>query len=64
MQLPPPSHFPFPPTASLDYDEPIPDGFYDLLGDFPEVAEPGEFPSLSAVRHVNPFEGDTREVRA
>jgi hypothetical protein len=39
------------------------DGFYDVWGDFPEIVERDEFPTLAALRHVQLFEGDPREVR-
>jgi hypothetical protein len=38
------------------------DGFYDVWGDFPEIVERDEFPTLAALRHVQLFEGDPREV--
>lgn len=46
----------------LEVDEPIQDGFYFCHGDFPEVAEPGEFPLLSALSRVRTLDGDHREV--
>lgn len=39
------------------------DGFYEVWGDFPEIVERDEFPTLAALRHVKLFEGDPREVR-
>ena len=35
-----------------------------MWGDFPEIVERGEFPTLAALRHVQLFEGDPREVVA
>lgn len=52
------------PLSRLGYEDVVPDGFYDLVGDFPEVAEPGELPSLASLRQVALFEGDSREVGA
>ena len=39
------------------------DGFYEPVGDFPEVVDKGYFPSLAALGHVQAFEADPREVR-
>jgi hypothetical protein len=47
----------------LSYGELLCDGFYDVWGDYPEIVERGEFPTLAALRHVQLFEGDPREVR-
>ncbi|KAF8067119.1 SIS8 [Scenedesmus sp. PABB004] len=46
----------------LDYADLIPDGFYEPLGDFPEIVEKGDFPTLGQLRHVQSFEHDPREV--
>jgi hypothetical protein len=48
----------------LDYGDIICDGFYEPLGDFPEVVEKGNFPTLGQLRHVQSFEQDSREVRS
>jgi hypothetical protein len=50
------------PSRSIDYDEAIPDGFYEAFGDFPELVEPGELPTLAALKHAQIIEGDLREV--
>ncbi|KIY94265.1 hypothetical protein MNEG_13698 [Monoraphidium neglectum] len=50
-------------TCRLSYGELLCDGFYDVWGDYPEIVERGEFPTLAALRHVQLFEGDPREVR-
>jgi hypothetical protein len=47
----------------LDYGDSICDGFYEPLGDFPEIVEKGNFPTLGQLRHVQSFEQDSREVR-
>eukprot|EP00879_Flechtneria_rotunda_P007398 GHRR01007760.1.p1 GENE.GHRR01007760.1~~GHRR01007760.1.p1 ORF type:complete len:799 (+),score=316.22 GHRR01007760.1:393-2789(+) len=46
----------------LDYTDIICDGFFEPVGDFPEIIEKGEFPTLAQLRHVQAFEGDRREV--
>jgi hypothetical protein len=46
----------------LDYGDSICDGFYEPLGDFPEIVEKGNFPTLGQLRHVQSFEQDSREV--
>jgi hypothetical protein len=46
----------------LDYGDIICDGFYEPLGDFPEIVEKGNFPTLGQLRHVQSFEQDPREV--
>lgn len=46
----------------LDYDDIICDGFYEPIGDFPEIVEKGEFPTLGQLRHVQCFDSDPREV--
>lgn len=38
------------------------DGFYEPVGDFPEIVEKGDFPTLGQLRHVQSFESDPREV--
>ncbi len=48
--------------CSLDYVDNVCDGFYECWGDFPEVVDKGEFPALAALKHVQLFEGDLREV--
>jgi hypothetical protein len=47
----------------LGFDDPVSDGFYEVYGDFPEVVDKGEFPTLPQLRQVQNFEGDPREVR-
>lgn len=50
-------------SRSLEYDEQITDGFYDVYGDYPEVCDqPTEFPTLSTLRRVKPLDKDAREV--
>jgi hypothetical protein len=46
----------------LDFNDVICDGFYEPAGDYPEVVDKGEFPSLAALKHVQAFEGEAREV--
>lgn len=50
--------------GSLDYSDVIPDGFYDVWGDFPEVVEnSSDFPApLSMLRQVRTLDEDPREV--
>ncbi|GIL51430.1 hypothetical protein Vafri_7415 [Volvox africanus] len=49
--------------GSLDYDDVITDGFYDIYGDFPEVSEHlNNFPGLELLRQVRTGAGDVREV--
>jgi hypothetical protein len=50
--------------CSLGYEDCIPDGFYEAFGDFPELVDPGELPTLAALKHAQIIEGDLREVRA
>eukprot|EP00200_Dunaliella_tertiolecta_P019437 CAMPEP_0202407684 /NCGR_PEP_ID=MMETSP1128-20130828/12930_1 /ASSEMBLY_ACC=CAM_ASM_000463 /TAXON_ID=3047 /ORGANISM="Dunaliella tertiolecta, Strain CCMP1320" /LENGTH=413 /DNA_ID=CAMNT_0049012715 /DNA_START=223 /DNA_END=1461 /DNA_ORIENTATION=- len=53
-------------SGSLEYSEPLVDGFYMLYGDFPELEEVVDantkFPSLDELRRVPLYEGDVREV--
>lgn len=50
--------------CSLDYDDPIRDGFWDPWGDWPEVVDqPSEFPTLAVLRRVHALDDDPREVR-
>jgi hypothetical protein len=49
--------------CSLGYGDVVSDGFYEVWGDFPEVAEKSEFPSVNNLRKVRPLDGDPREVR-
>ncbi|KXZ44278.1 hypothetical protein GPECTOR_70g509 [Gonium pectorale] len=46
----------------LGYGEVITDGFYDIYGDYPEICDDNEFPSLDQLRRVRIAEGDVREV--
>ena len=60
--------------CSLNYDDVVCDGLYDLWGSFPELQTPNEapaggahgpshhFPSLQALRNITFWEGDAREV--
>jgi hypothetical protein len=79
LQYPPPTDLPFSlvvvisnclstccdiPLHRLDYGDSICDGFYEPLGDFPEIVEKGNFPTLGQLRHVQSFEQDSREVCA
>lgn len=49
--------------CSLDYDDPIRDGFFDPWGDWPEVLDqPTEFPTLANLRRVQALDEDPREV--
>ncbi len=50
--------------CSLAYNDMITDGYYECYGDYPEVVDKGEFPSLKALRQVVPLEEDPREVRS
>lgn len=47
---------------SVDYDEHITDGFYDVWGEFKEVQRSRKFPSLKALKRLQLEEGDLREV--
>jgi len=58
-----PTDRPPPSPARLGTRDLICDGFYDVWGDFPEIVEREEFPTIAALRHVQLFEGDPREVR-
>lgn len=49
-------------NCSLGYEDCIPDGFYEAFGDFPELVDPGELPTLAALKHAQLIEGDLREV--
>ncbi|KAI8475823.1 MAG: sterile alpha motif and leucine zipper containing kinase AZK [Monoraphidium minutum] len=49
-------------ACRLGYGDATCDGFYDVSGDYPEIVERDEFPTLAALRHVQLFEGDPREV--
>ncbi len=46
----------------LNYDDHVSDGFYDVLGEFNEVAPKKTFPSLDALRRVTLNQDDVREV--
>ena len=48
--------------CSLGYEDCIPDGFYEAFGDFPELVDPGELPTLAALKHAQIIDGDLREV--
>lgn len=49
---------------SISYEDKISDGFYEVVGDFPEVVDSSAtFPSLAQLQLVQPFESDQREVR-
>ena len=55
--------------CSLNYEDVVCDGLYDLWGSFPELqaAAPGQlpagcFPSLDALSHIPFWQGDVREV--
>ena len=50
------------PACSLNYDDHVSDGFYDLLGEFGEVAPKKTFPTLDALRRVTLRQDDHREV--
>ena len=60
------------PPCSLNYDDVVCDGLYDLWGSFPELQAPDQaggphgpahhFPSLHALRNIAFWEGDAREV--
>lgn len=39
--------------CSLDFEDRVPDGFYEVYGEFPEVAE-SRFPALSALEGLKP----------
>lgn len=46
----------------LDYDDRIDDGFCDVWGEFPEVCNPGSFPSLKPLKKLRLEDDDLREV--
>lgn len=48
--------------VSVDYDEHIMDGFYDVWGEFNEVLRSKRFPSLKALKRLRLEDGDLREV--
>jgi hypothetical protein len=50
------------PYVRLDFDDVVCDGFYECWGDFPEVVDKGQFPTLASLHHVQLFEGDLREA--
>ena len=49
-------------SCSLDYQDVVTDGFYDLHGDFSPELERDVFPSLAALRALKLHSGDKREV--
>ena len=49
-------------SCSLDYQDVVTDGFYDLHGDFSPELERDVFPSLAALRALKLHVGDKREV--
>lgn len=49
-------------SCSLDYQDVVTDGFYDLHGDFSPELERDVFPSLAALRALKLNPGDKREV--
>ena len=49
-------------SCSLDYQDVVTDGFYDLHGDFSPELERDVFPSLAALRALKLHPGDKREV--
>ena len=51
-------------TCSLNYDDTICDGVYDVRGDFPELCYAGGmcFPTLADLKTLQPTPNDDREV--
>lgn len=46
----------------LEYEDRIDDGFCDVWGEFPEVCNPGSFPSLKPLKKLRLEDDDLREV--
>ena len=50
-------------SCSLNYDDQVPDGFYEVFGEFPEaVTSKDDFPVLATLQHVIPKTEAQREV--
>ena len=51
-------------NRSLNYDDLVCNGFYDIWGDFREATQDDHaFPSLSSLKRLNVTADDSREVR-
>eukprot|EP00898_Chlorokybus_atmophyticus_P002711 jgi/Chlat1/3440/Chrsp23S03757 len=46
----------------LEYRDRVPDGFYDVFGEFLELVEYGAMPALPDLQRLKPVNGDSREV--
>ena len=47
---------------SLGKEDMLMDGFYECYGDFPEIVDENQFPTLDNLRKVRTGDGDPREV--